>query len=172
MINGKKLINLAILTLFTCCLLFFAFFYPFNNERLNKDSKGKNKSMQEQSVNKELSSKKDFFIEYRMDRERLRSQQSAFLEEILRDPSIDPTTKKEVNERILKLNQIAEEELNIENMVKAKGYQDAVAIVHEGYVDVIIHGSALFSSDVQAIGEIVVKNTGVDMEHVVIMSKP
>lgn len=172
MINGKKILNLALLTLVACSLFFFSFFYPLNNEGKKQENKGKNQAGSQQETKTAAVPKKDFFIEYRMERERLRSQQLAFLEEIIDDPSLDTLAKKEINEKIFKFNEMAQEELNIENMIKAKGYKDAVVIVHEGYVDVIIQGSALFSSDVQAIGDIVVKNTGVPLEHVVIMSKP
>lgn len=169
--KGRKIINLVLLSLLTCLLLFFTFFYPFAKADKKAQVKEQKEKVQQEST-RVLNVKKDFFIEYRLDRERLRSQQTAFLEEIVRDPSLDGATKKEINERILKLNEVAQGELNIENMVKARGYKDAVAIVHENYVDVIIHGSALFSSDIQSIGEIVVKNTGVSLENVIIMSKP
>ena len=172
MINGKKILNLALLALVACLLFFFSLFYPFHNEGKQQEAKGKSKVNSQQEVQTATTPKKDFFIEYRMDRERLRSQQLAFLEEIIDDPSLDTIAKKEINEKIFKFNEMAQEELNIENMIKAKGYKDAVVIVHEGYVDVIIQGSALFSSDVQAIGDIVVKNTGVPLEHVVIMTRP
>lgn len=172
MINGKKILNLALLALVTCLLFFFTFFYPFNSDHNQKEAKEKNQSNSQQEAKQATAPKKDFFLEYRMDRERLRSQQLAFLEEVIDDASLDTLAKKEINERIFKFNEMAQEELNIENMIKAKGYKDAVVIVHEGYVDVIIQGSALFSSDVQAIGDIVVKNTGVPLEHVVIMTRP
>jgi len=170
MINGKKMINLTILALISAVLFLFAFFYPFHNQ--DKDSVKEKSSPSQPHSTPSVTPKKDFFIEYRCDRERLRSWQFAFLTKIMQDPSLDSAAKKEINGRLMKLNEMAEEELNIENMLKAKGYQEAMVIVQEDYVDVIIRDKALFSADVQAIGEIVVKNTGVNLENVVILSKP
>lgn len=151
-------------------LFLFACWYPFKSEQGKNFSGHKNKVKQEQPL-QTVKAKKDFFVEYRLDRERLRSQQGDFLEEIIRDPAVDAATRKEVNERLLNLNKRSEQELNIENMVKAKGYEDAIAIVHDGCIDIIIKASSLLPEDVQTVGSLAVKNTGIDLEHIVIMSK-
>lgn len=164
----KKIINFLLLGLCTFSLFFFAFFYPFKNG--NGEHKAGQSNNYEHKV-KFIQKKKDFFAEYRMDREKLRSKQSTFLEEVIEDPALDPATKKDVNERLIKLNENREKELNIENMIKARGYEDAIAIVHDGCIDIIVKSRTLMAEDVATIGSIASKNTGIDLEHIVIMSK-
>jgi len=166
MLKRKKILNLFLLILCASVLFFFSSFYPFKN-----DAQVQKKQISQQNNVRLVAKKKDFFVEYRLDRERLRSKQTDFLEEIIHDQTIDSNTKKEVNERLLKMNEIAEKELNIENMVKAKGYEDAIAIVHDGCIDIIIRAENLLADDVAVIGSIAVKNTGIDLEHIVIISK-
>jgi len=169
MIDGRKFLNLSFLGFCILALFLFACLYPFKSEQVRSFSGNSSKAKQQSS--KHLTARKDFFVEYRLDRERLRSQQSEFLEDIIRDPAVDSVTRKEVNDRLLKLNTTAEQELNIENMIKAKGYEDAIAIVHDGCVDIIIKAGSLLGEDVATIGSIAVKNTGINLEHIVIMNK-
>ena len=61
--------------------------------------------------------------------------------------------------------------MEIESLIRARGYRDALAYIHEQAVDVIIHTDGLAKEDVAKIGDIIVKVTGFNTENVTIIEK-
>ena len=116
-------------------------------------------------------SEEDFFIEYRLERDRARSEQINILQEIVNNPNSDQASKKEAQRKILAVTDKMEKELEIESLIRARGYRDALAYIHEQAVDVIIHTDGLAKEDVAKIGDIIVKVTGFNTENVTIIEK-
>lgn len=61
--------------------------------------------------------------------------------------------------------------MEIESLIRARGYREALAYIHEEAVDVIIHTNGLERGDVAKIGDIIVKVTGFNTENVTIIEK-
>lgn len=116
-------------------------------------------------------SEEDFFIEYRLERDRARSEQINILQEIVNNTNSDQASKKEAQRKILAVTDKMEKELEIESLIRARGYRDALAYIHEQAVDVIIHTDGLAKEDVAKIGDIIVKVTGFNTENVTIIEK-
>ncbi|MFI5359522.1 MAG: SpoIIIAH-like family protein [Halanaerobiales bacterium] len=116
-------------------------------------------------------SEEDFFIEYRLERDRARSEQINILQEIVNNPNSDQASKKEAQRKILEITDKMEKEMEIESLIRARGYRDALAYIHEQAVDVIIHTDGLAKEDVAKIGDIIVKVTGFNTENVTIIEK-
>ena len=116
-------------------------------------------------------SEEDFFIEYRLERDRARSEQINILQEIVNNPNSGQASKKEAQRKILAVTDKMEKELEIESLIRARGYRDALAYIHEQAVDVIIHTDGLAKEDVAKIGDIIVKVTGFNTENVTIIEK-
>lgn len=85
----------------------------------------------------------DFFIEYRLERDRARSEQINILREIVNNPNSDEASKKEAQRKILEITDKMEKEMEIESLIRARGYREALAYIHEEAVDVIIHTNGL-----------------------------
>lgn len=120
---------------------------------------------------KESQNEEDFFIEYRLEREKARSEQINIFREMINNPNSDEITKKEAQKKMLALTDKMEKELEIESLIRARGYKESLAYIHEEAVDVIVHTNGLNKSDVAKIGDIIVKITGFNFEDVTIIEK-
>ncbi|MFW5981095.1 MAG: SpoIIIAH-like family protein [bacterium] len=116
-------------------------------------------------------SNQDFFVEYRLEREKARSEQLAIYREMINNPNSDQASKKEAQSKMLSLTEKMEKEMEIESLIRARGYQDALAYIHDQAVDVIVHTSGLEKEDVARIGDIIVKVSGFRSENVTIIEK-
>lgn len=59
----------------------------------------------------------------------------------------------------------------IENLIKAKGFQDAVVMIDNGIVNVIVQADKLSEEEVAQIVEIVSRQTGVSFDNIKIMTR-
>ncbi|MFW6021912.1 MAG: SpoIIIAH-like family protein [Halanaerobiaceae bacterium] len=114
---------------------------------------------------------KDFFIEYRLERDNARSEQINIYRDLINNPNTDKIIKKDAQEKMLSLTEKMEKEMEIESLIRARGYKDALAYIHDGAVDVIIHTNGLEKEDVAQVGDIIVKVTGFNTEDVTIIEK-
>jgi len=113
----------------------------------------------------------DFFIEYRLERERTRSYQLELLTGLVENSQIDAASRKEAAQQLLAVSDAVETELGIESLIKAKGYADALVLLNRDSVVVIIKAAVLGDADVARIADIVTKSTGMKMDQVIIMPK-
>ncbi|MDF2572737.1 MAG: SpoIIIAH-like protein, partial [Sporomusa sp.] len=75
----------------------------------------------------------DFFTEYRLERDKIRSERSDLLREIIKNSKTDDT-KQHAQETILKMTLDKQREAEMENLIKAKGFGDALVFVRENSV--------------------------------------
>lgn len=122
-------------------------------------------------VKEDTETQKDFFIEYRLERDKARSEQIDIFREMINNPNTDEATKKEAQKKMLALTDKMEKEMEIESMIRARGFKDALAYIHEDSVDVIIQTNGLEKNDVARVGDIIVKTTGFSFEDVTIIEK-
>jgi stage III sporulation protein AH len=113
----------------------------------------------------------NFFIEYRLERDKARSEQLDIYREMINNSNTDKITKEEAQNKMLQLTEKMEKEMEIESLIRARGYSDALAYVHDQAVDVIVQTGGLNDNDVAKIGDIIVKTTGFDFEDVTIIEK-
>ena len=69
-----------------------------------------------------MENSRDFFVEYRLQRDRVRASEIEMLERMIENPNISPEGKKKAEAQLLALTAAMEEELLVENMLKAEGY--------------------------------------------------
>ncbi|MGN8912812.1 SpoIIIAH-like family protein [Anaerofustis butyriciformans] len=118
------------------------------------------------SGNAELSS--EFFSEYRLNRDKVRSQNLEALQNITKDTSLDKEIIKEAVEESVSISKLSETELVVENLIKAKGFDDAIVIIHAGYANVIVDAASLSPSDAAQIQNIVNKECNIAISKVTI----
>lgn len=114
---------------------------------------------------------RDFFVEFRMERERTRSQQVEWLRQIINNPNSDTDVRKDANHQLLRLTREIGREMEIESLVRAKGYEDVLVFLFENSAMVIVKAPSLKAEDVSRIGDIVARATGFKMDAISIMSK-
>jgi len=78
---------------------------------------------------------------------------------------------KEAQAQLLEITSNMESELAIENLIKAKGFRDAVVIIHKDNVNVIVDKPELVPEDVAIILDIVKRESGKDAENIKIIPK-
>ncbi|GAW94164.1 SpoIIIAH-like family protein [Calderihabitans maritimus] len=113
----------------------------------------------------------EFFVEYRLERDRIRSQQVQLLREVVDNPNSVAETRQEAQNRILEITQRMEQELQLENLIVAKGYKDAVVFIEPDSVTVIVHEKNLTQTDAAKIADLVSRYTDHKLEDIVIIPK-
>lgn len=97
----------------------------------------------------------NYFVNYRLQREQSRQEAKSMLEPLL-DSSV-LKTKEEAQKKWLELIHKIEKEGEIENLLKIKGFQDAVVDVSPNGVNVIVYASSLSNDEISLIQDIVVR---------------
>lgn len=113
----------------------------------------------------------EFFIQLRLDKEKAREQRINILREMINNPNVDQTMKIEAQNKLLKITEVIEKEMEIESLLRAQGYKEALVYVHENSVDVVVQSSGLSEDKVAIIGDIVSKVTGFSFDDITITEK-
>jgi len=112
-----------------------------------------------------------FFIEYRLERDRQRSQQIALLKQIIDNPNSGGEGKQEAQKRLVELTQQMDLEMQLEKLIVAKGYKDAAVFIQPNAVNVIIMAEKFGDEDANKIGDLVTRSTGRPREQLSMINK-
>lgn len=115
--------------------------------------------------------KEGFFVEYRLQRERARSQQIELLKDIISTPSTAGDTRQAAQDQLLGISKSVAKEARLENLIKARGYHDAVVSVDQKGVTVVVDGRNFNHSEETRIIELVSKETGFGEQGIIIIPK-
>lgn len=111
----------------------------------------------------------NYFVNYRLKREQFRQESKAMLSQLLDSP-VDKS-RAQAQEKWLELSSKIQSEEEIENLLKIKGFQDAVADVFSEHVTVIVYAPSLTSQEVILIQDIAVRVTNVRRDRITVSSK-
>lgn len=112
-----------------------------------------------------------FFVEYRLERERSRGQQIEIAREIINNTNSDPEVRKKAQEQMYKISDVLQKELEVESLIRAKGYKDSVVFLEGNTVTVVIQSKDLNQEDAMKITDLVSRSTQVSAQNVVIIPK-
>lgn len=112
-----------------------------------------------------------FFIQSRLDRNKNRSFYIETLNGIVEDQNIDNNIKEMAQTEMLSLIKRSETESIIESLIKAKGFKDALVIMGEESINIIVNSEKLTQAQVAQIKDIVTREAKVDIENIKIMEK-
>lgn len=115
--------------------------------------------------------KNNYFIEHRLSRDKLRASLIDRLNDIINNEYTNDEVRTKAQNEIIKIGQISELELNLEGLIKAKGFEDALVFLSDNNVRVIVSTDELTEQDVVKIFEIVKSETGVEASNIKIMEK-
>lgn len=111
-----------------------------------------------QSVSTDTTASSDFFVTYRADRLATRNQSMLDLDEIIKTGS--EAAVKDAEGEKLALTSTMDNELKLEGLIKAVGFEDAVVISTSENVSVILKSGELTSDQVAKVLQIVTDETG------------
>lgn len=110
-----------------------------------------------------------FFSDFRVQRDSVRNQEIAYLNEIITDESSDKDSLKDAQDQKIEITRVMEQEMLIEGMIKAKGFEDAVVTIHNGSVNVVVKQAEITSAQAAQILDIVSRETGESADNIKII---
>ncbi|QDR80807.1 SpoIIIAH-like family protein [Sporomusa termitida] len=113
----------------------------------------------------------DFFVEYRLERDKIRSERSDLLREIIKDAKTEDS-KQEAQATILKMTLEKQREAEMENLIKSKGFGDALVFIRDNSVSAVVKTTALSREEVIQVAEVICRIAGVKPEDVTVSAKP
>lgn len=113
----------------------------------------------------------DFFTEYRLERDKIRSERFDVLRDMVKN-SKSEENRQRVQEAILRLVQEKQREYEMENLIKARGFQDALVVIQDKSVNAIIKTQTFTRDEVAQVADVISRVTGVRPEDITISAKP
>lgn len=111
----------------------------------------------------------DFFSQARLDREAGRSRSIETFNSIISNENADSEAKASAQQGVLELAQNTETETAVENLLRAKGFEDAVCYINNGMANVVVKTDVLDSASAAKISEIVTEQSGIPQDKIKIM---
>lgn len=113
----------------------------------------------------------DFFTEYRLERDKIRSERFDILRDMIKNAKSEEN-KQKVQEAILRLVQEKQREYEMENLIKARGFQDALVVIQDNSVNAIIKTQSFTREEVAQVADVISRVAGVKAEDITISAKP
>ena len=111
----------------------------------------------------------DFFSQARIDREAGRSRAVETFNSIISNEDADAASKTSAQQGVLELAQNTETETAVENLLRAKGFEDAVCYINNGMANVVVKAQSLDGANAAIISEIVSEQSGIEQDKIKIM---
>ena len=115
----------------------------------SKASKVKEKATEtSKEIKAQLSSEKNmkkasYILDMKMNREKQRNELVQDLNEMINNPSTTEESRKEASNMKLNIVKIQEKELQIENLLSTKGYEEALVYISDNKVNVVVNEAKL-----------------------------
>lgn len=140
-----------------------------SKEEASKNDTGKQlvDEIKNQKVFKEI---EDYFISTRIDRTNHYAQQIENYENILLGENTSETQKNKAQEEIERINGIRNSIMISENLIRLKGFDEAVVLVNEKSINVIVASDNLSGAEVAQIQSIIMNEFQVEIENVHIIN--
>ncbi len=113
----------------------------------------------------------NYFTAAALNRQESRDEALDVLKHISESEDASEEAKAEASSKISKIAVDIQNENNIETLVKAKGFEECVAVISDNSVSVIVKAEALQAAEAAQILAIVYDTTGINPENVSIINK-
>ena len=140
------------------------------NDAVKEKAVETSKEIEEQLTSKENMSKSTYILDMKMTREKQRNDLSEELNEIINNPSTTDKSREEASNMKLKLVKYQETELKIENLLSAKGFENALVYIGEENVNVVVNKQDLSKSEAARIFDLVAEQSGVAYDQIKLMN--
>lgn len=123
------------------------------------------------AISADPSGKDSFFVEYRLQREKTRGQQLEILKEIINSPASSADTRQSAQDQLLGIGRSVTKEARVENLLKARGYREAVVCMDQKGVTVVVDSRGFSASEEARVLELVSRETGFGEQGITIIPK-
>lgn len=114
---------------------------------------------------------RDYFVEYRLSRDKLRANLIDRLDTIVNNSQTNEAMRTEAQAEIINIGKISETELQIEGLVKSKGFDEAVVFLTDEDIKLVVSVDELSEKEMVKILDIVVSETNLTTEDIKIIKK-
>ncbi len=112
-----------------------------------------------------------FFSEYRLERDKNRSKEVEMWQDIINSEKAEENFKNMAQQELVKIVGLTEKEMIIENLIVARGFNDALVFLTDDSATIIVDTKELTPSNIAQIQDIVVRKTKLDPKDIKIMKK-
>ncbi len=112
-----------------------------------------------------------YFTATALTRSQSRAEALDVLKLVADNEEADEVARAEAEEKISKIAVNIQNESNIESLVKAKGFEECVAVIGDDSVSVIVKADSLQAAEAAEIFTIAYETTGINPEKIAIMTK-
>jgi len=112
-----------------------------------------------------------FFSEYRIERDKNRSKEVEMWQDIINSDKAEDNYKNMAQEELVKIVTLTDKEMIIENLIVARGFNDALVFLTDDTATVIVEAKELTPSNIAQIQDIVVRKTKLEPKDIKIMKK-
>lgn len=116
-------------------------------------------------------SEENYFTSTALDRQEARDEAIDVLKLVTENEESSEEARAEAADRISQIAVDIQNEANIETLVKAKGFEECVAVISEDSVSVIVSAETLQAAETAQILSIVYETTGISPDKVSIIKK-
>lgn len=109
------------------------------------------------------------FSDYRLERERTRTQEITYIDSIISNTNTDQETLAEAQLMKLELTDTMEKEMLLEGLLKAKGFEDVFVTLGDESINIVVKDAELNQSEVAQILELVQRETSASAQNVKII---
>lgn len=113
----------------------------------------------------------NYFTATALNREEARDEALDVLKLVAESADSSEAAKTEATAKISQIAVDIQNEANIESLVKAKGFEECVAVISDGSVSVIVKAESLKAAEAAQIFTIVYETTGISPERISIVNK-
>ena len=113
----------------------------------------------------------DYFSATALNRQQSRDEAIDVLKLVTESDESSAEAKADATDKLAKIALDIQNEANIETLVKAKGFEECVAVISDDSVSVIVKSDELLATEAAQIFSIVYETTGISPERISIISK-
>ncbi|TCO79189.1 SpoIIIAH-like family protein [Marinisporobacter balticus] len=129
------------------------------------------KTINQSITNNQSIKRTNYFIESRMNMNAEREKMIVLLNEIINNDRTDESNRKAANDEKMELIDIMNKEKIIENLIKAKGFEETIVFITDHSVNVILEIEKLTDADVAKVLDIVMRETKFSTDNIKILNK-
>ncbi|MCF6465616.1 SpoIIIAH-like family protein [Clostridium sp. Cult2] len=138
---------------------------------IDEISKNAEEFIEETIVREDSLRSKNYFIEQRLSRDKLRAGLIDRLNEIVNNDNTIDEMRTEAQKKIMEIGEISEKELVVEGLIKAKGFEDVLIFLTKESAKVVVSIDELSEQDVVKILDVVITETNLEASNIKIMKK-
>ena len=142
-----------------------------NNNQAEKLNKEESKEDNTSSVTVSFNEDDEYFVNSKLEREKMYSQMLENYQKILENESISEEQKSIASTEITKINNTRNSIMICENLIIIKGFEEVVIFVNGESVNVIIKTKELKAEEIAQIQNIITREIGTKIENIHIMKK-